>query len=440
MYATVVSALFAIASLATTNAHPAPLSWYHERDSPVASLFVKRAPSPDDPNFASNYPNGWETPPASSLPKAWTDKLASIQMPNIQPAAPNNGYPTYAGGESGASDHICSFTYQCSTKDDLVIPPDGVLALAFDDGPTGSSPALYDFLQKNNIADKATHFMIGGNIVGNPKQMQAAANGGGHIAVHTWSHQYMTTLTNEQVLGELGWTMQIIADLNGGRVPKYWRPPYGDVDNRVRAIASGVFGLETVPWDKDSADWAISTGQYTKQSVEDTMNGWLTGPKSPGLNILEHELNANTINVFMDSYPKMVSNGWNVKNVADAWGKQWYQNSGSNTDAVASMAVAGGAVSAASSTMSASTNSSLSSRSESATSMMNSQSGSQSQSQSLSQSQSITAASATTTQQASGAASAGSAAKSPSQSGGAGAMAQPGMLLAMIGAVGALFL
>jgi peptidoglycan/xylan/chitin deacetylase (PgdA/CDA1 family) len=92
--------------------------------------------------------------------------------------------------------------------------------------------------------------MIGGNILGNPTMMQRCANSGGHIAVHTWSHQYMTSMSNEDVLSELGWTMQIIADLNGGRIPRFWRPPFGDVDNRVRAIAKGVFGLETVVWNK----------------------------------------------------------------------------------------------------------------------------------------------------------------------------------------------
>ena len=51
-------------------------------------------------------------------------------------------------------------------------------------------------------------------------------------------------------MSELGWTMQLISDLNGGRLPRYWRPPFGDVDNRVRAIAKGVFGLETVVWNK----------------------------------------------------------------------------------------------------------------------------------------------------------------------------------------------
>jgi len=92
--------------------------------------------------------------------------------------------------------------------------------------------------------------MIGGNILGNPTLMQRCANSGGHIAVHTWSHQYMTSMSNEDVLSELGWTMQLISDLNGGRIPRYWRPPFGDVDNRVRAIAKGVFGLETVVWNR----------------------------------------------------------------------------------------------------------------------------------------------------------------------------------------------
>ena len=133
-------------------------------------------------DFASAYPAGWVTPPASSLPKAWTDKLASIQMPDIQPSSPNNGYPTYTGSESGADQHICSFTYQCSTSDDLVNPPEGVLAvgpcvvqvdeevtdpqLSFDDGPTSASPSLYSFLAQNQLSDKTTHFMIGGNILG----------------------------------------------------------------------------------------------------------------------------------------------------------------------------------------------------------------------------------------------------------------------------------
>ena len=42
--------------------------------------------------------------------------------------------------------------------------------------------------------------------------------------------------------------MELIHSSTGGRVPRYWRPPYGDTDLRVSAIAKEVFGLETVIW------------------------------------------------------------------------------------------------------------------------------------------------------------------------------------------------
>ena len=34
--------------------------------------------------------------------------------------------------------------------------------------------------------------------------------------------------------------MLLIANSTGGRLPKFWRPPYGDTDVRVSAIAKEV--------------------------------------------------------------------------------------------------------------------------------------------------------------------------------------------------------
>ena len=61
----------------------------------------------------------------------------------------------------------------------------------------------------------------------------------------------MTTLSDEELLGEFGFTMELIHNSTGGRIPKYWRPPYGDSDERVRAIAKEVFGLKTVIWNQE---------------------------------------------------------------------------------------------------------------------------------------------------------------------------------------------
>jgi chitin deacetylase len=98
--------------------------------------------------------------------------------------------------------------------------------------------------------------MIGINIIQNPSAFQAAFMAGHDIGVHTWTHPYMTTLSNLDVVAQvsdsdtviskshptlkLGWTAELIRNSTGGRLPRFWRPPYGDSDNRVRAIAKEV--------------------------------------------------------------------------------------------------------------------------------------------------------------------------------------------------------
>jgi peptidoglycan/xylan/chitin deacetylase (PgdA/CDA1 family) len=64
--------------------------------------------------------------------------------------------------------------------------------------------------------------------------------------VHTWSHHPLTTLTNEQIIAELGWTRKAIKDV-AGVSPLTMRPPYGDIDDRVRAISMAM-DLTPVIW------------------------------------------------------------------------------------------------------------------------------------------------------------------------------------------------
>jgi hypothetical protein len=52
-----------------------------------------------------------------------------------------------------------------------------------------------------------------------------------------------------------------------------------------------------------------------------------TGPKNPGLIILEHELSDQSVKAFVDAYPIMKSNGWNVMSAAQLSGAAPYQNS-----------------------------------------------------------------------------------------------------------------
>jgi len=181
--------------------------------------------------------------------------------------------------------------------------------------------------------------MIGINIKYNPTIFLQAFNNNNHIAVHTYTHPYMTTLNNTAVLAELGWTMQIMHDSTGGRVPKFWRPPYGDADNRVRAIAE-IFGLTTVVWNHDTDDWQLnSPGGPTPDQVSAELQGWYAGPKSPGLIILEHELSDQSVQAFITNFPSIASNGWQITNIPGTVSAPWYQNADTSNSTVTSMGV-----------------------------------------------------------------------------------------------------
>jgi peptidoglycan/xylan/chitin deacetylase (PgdA/CDA1 family) len=82
--------------------------------------------------------------------------------------------------------------------------------------------------------------------------VQAEYMAGHQLSVHTWSHPYLTKLTNEEIVAELGWTKQVIKDVVGV-TPNTFRPPYGDIDDRVRAIAAQM-GLTPVIWSSVTAN------------------------------------------------------------------------------------------------------------------------------------------------------------------------------------------
>lgn len=179
--------------------------------------------------------------------------------------------------------------------------------LTFDDGPNCSHNAFYDFLRDKNL--KATMFYIGTNVLDLPLQAQRGLADGHDICVHTWSHRYMTTLSNEQVFAELYYTMRIIKDVTGVTT-RCWRPPFGDVDDRVRAIAAGL-GLRTILWSDDTDDWnIIPDGKSPTSKIESNYEKIINKQKDDkldgkGVIVLTHELTKNTMGQFQMQYDKI---------------------------------------------------------------------------------------------------------------------------------------
>ncbi|KAF9247048.1 carbohydrate esterase family 4 protein [Melanogaster broomeanus] len=359
--------------LAATIAHPSVVHaslprtrWYHDEDHPVYNLFrrgntdgVDYAPV-RNPRYVTSpiisssanlkrveWSAGFPADQASTtnLPQAWVDALnaavAAGNIPDIPVSAEQGGQnPTYPTGYDPTSAQVCSSTFGCYAPTDVLNAPNGTIALSFDDGPLPPSNNLYDFLAQNN--EHATHFFIGENILQNAQQFALAFNNLDDIAVHTWTHPYMTSKNNTELLAEFGWTMWLIHNSTGGRLPRIWRPPYGDADVRVRAVAKEVFGLTTVIWNQDTNDWALSDNPpgTTQQDVASKLQGWITGSKSPGLIILEHELSNMSVQAFIDAYPSMVSNGWNRVSLAQMDDLGSYQNAMNSSSPVTPAQVA----------------------------------------------------------------------------------------------------
>ncbi|KLO11229.1 glycoside hydrolase/deacetylase [Schizopora paradoxa] len=320
-----------------------PDVWSQPEDSPVYDLFrsnlQKRqsndtddSPDVGSPTWAAQYPQG--SVDVTKIPDEWTNALnAAVAAGAIPTNVPQttlvNDNAVYPQGVNSQDPSICSAngggTGSCRTNGSIWDAPDGYIGISFDDGPTSNSPTLYTFLQQNN--QKATHFMIGTNILSNWQEFLTAYETlGDDIAVHTWTHPHMTSLSNVQVLAELAMTMQIIYDSTDGKLPRFWRPPYGDIDNRVNAIARNVLGLTAIIWNHDTDDYSIPAGGQTMDKVNSMMTQWMTGPKTPGLVILEHELYQETAQAFINSYPLLKQNGWNAVSVCRLFGDDAYQN------------------------------------------------------------------------------------------------------------------
>jgi len=284
----------------------------------------------------------WPTPledharPAEWL-AALNDAISRNAIPNV-PLSTNDssGVPVYPEGVNATSPEVCSGTYQCQIPGDVWNGPDSHIGLAFDDGPEEGTAELIAYLK--TINQQVTHFMIGSNILDSPDLFIQEFELGNDIAVHTWTHPYMTTQSNESVVAELGWTMQIIHNSTGGRVPRFWRPPYGDTDARVSAIAKEVFGLTTIVWNQDTNDWSLTDSPpgTTAAQINASMYEWLNGPTTPGLIILEHELSNQSVAAFKSAYPVMQNHTqWTIMSLAQLIGNGTsYMNADNSTSPV----------------------------------------------------------------------------------------------------------
>lgn len=230
------------------------------------------------------------------------------------------------------------------------------MALTFDDGPYHFTNELLEILSKNKA--RATFFVTGMNgakgpinepSTGQPDTLRRMVAEGHQIAAHSWSHEDINSITNEQKHDQIIKNEIALADVFGF-FPTYYRPPYtgcgmdciaelGDYgyhvvslvvdaafDSRGTARELITFLLQA-NYNLDTNDWRDGVDQ-AKQNYAAGVDG--SDPHSAGIITLAHDIHATTVHdltKFM--IDKARQSGYELVTVGECLGDppgNWYRD------------------------------------------------------------------------------------------------------------------
>jgi len=176
-------------------------------------------------------------------------------------------------------------------------------ALLFDDG-TGlftagrltSQTVLDEFHVRGNF------FVIGRVMRDYPGAIRALFAAGHRVGNHTFSHPFLTRMTDAQIGQELDTTeQQYRALVPGGTTRPCFRAPNGAIDRRVNTIVEGR-GYHQIDWTVSSMDWTgISADRVTRNALDGLYDGAL---------ISFHTQEPSTIVALRTIVPTMLSWGY----------------------------------------------------------------------------------------------------------------------------------
>ncbi|GGI95269.1 hypothetical protein GCM10010885_01080 [Alicyclobacillus cellulosilyticus] len=141
---------------------------------------------------------------------------------------------------------------------------DKTLFFTFDDGPDDRlTPKVLDILARYGV--RATFFCLGAHVAQHPAVFRRMLAEGHCVGNHSWDHPYLTKEPQERVRQQLAQTARVMTETAGVQ-PRWFRPPYGDVNDLVAEEARRQ-GYELVLWDVDSRDWSGIPGPAVAANV-----------------------------------------------------------------------------------------------------------------------------------------------------------------------------
>lgn len=176
---------------------------------------------------------------------------------------------------------------------------DKVLYLTFDDGPDPRwTPQVLALLARYHAT--ATFFEVGDQVRRHPQTAAAVRAAGQHVGNHTANHARLTDLDAAGIGREV---------LAGPARTTCLRPPYGLVDQRVRAAVAQL-GLQIVLWNVETQDWAKPGTAVVEQHLLQDVQ--------PGRTVILHDGGGDrsqTVAALRLALPVLVSRGYRFEAV-----------------------------------------------------------------------------------------------------------------------------
>ena len=175
--------------------------------------------------------------------------------------------------------------------------------LTFDNGyELGYTAQILDILDRQQV--KAAFFITGQFIKTQPDLVKRMHSSGHLVCNHTWNHPDLTTISQDKFNEEIQSLEQRFAELTGGQMPRYLRPPMGNYSPTSLKWANEL-GYRTVFWSMAFQDWDPNQqpgAESSRQHVLDNIH--------PGAVILLHAVSESNTQALENIITELQAQGY----------------------------------------------------------------------------------------------------------------------------------
>ena len=175
------------------------------------------------------------------------------------------------------------------------------IALTFDDGPGPDTGRLLDLLKAQNVP--ATFFVLGDQAVKRPALVNREYADGNEVGNHTWDHKDLSKLPAAAIEDEITRGADAIAAAGIPR-PTLVRPPYGAVNDTVRAVG----GYPFIMWRVDPDDWKYPDPARVADQI--------VGHVKQGRIVISHDTHKTTVDAMPAVIQRLKQQGYTFVTVS----------------------------------------------------------------------------------------------------------------------------